>query len=253
MNGTDQIFQTHPNPLRPFEFNEQVACVFDDMAQRSIPFYHIIQQMTVDLAVRFFQPGSSIYDLGYSTGTTILLLLKKLEHQGIEFFKILGLDTSEAMKKQAEQKLNQFSYPHKSSVTLLLQDIRQNDYKHASVIIALYTLQFIEPKDRISLLKQIYKGLEPGGVFLMSEKLTQQDPLIRDAFVQHYYQLKRQHGYSELEISQKREALEQVLIPLTSDQYMGLFREAGFDSVYPYFSWYNFTSFICHKSKDSSK
>lgn len=246
MAKVDKVYNTPIGEIPPFTFNEKVAHVFDDMAERSIPFYREVQKMITDLTLTFFQEGSKIYDLGCSTATTSALVYQGLVDRGIKDFTIKGVDSSSAMCQEAVVKLDSIG-ASRDHVHITNGDFLTEDIHDASVVIMNYTLQFIDPLHREEIIKKIYDGLRHNGILLVSDKLLQSNTDISRTFIDKYYNMKRLNGYSELEISQKREALENVLIPYTLEEETELFKECGFKGVDAFFTWYNFTSFICIK------
>ncbi|MDA3955600.1 carboxy-S-adenosyl-L-methionine synthase CmoA [Oceanispirochaeta sp.] len=246
MSRKDKVFEDKNPVVRAFEFNESVAHVFDDMAQRSIPHYKDVQSMVATLGLTFYQDGTRIYDLGCSTGTTIALLLKGLKDHGLSDYTIKGIDSSAPMCREAEEKLSTLDI-EKGRVLIEEADIMEEPIENASVVIMNYTLQFIDPFQRESLIRKIYTGLNHNGILLVSDKTLQSHTDLSRIFVDNYYNLKRKNGYSELEISRKREALENVLIPYPIREEENLFRICGFEAVDLFYTWYNFSSFICLK------
>lgn len=278
----DRVFGTSVGPIPSFAFNEDVAAVFDDMADRSIPFYREVQRLTVVLAQRYAQKDTNIYDLGCSTGTTMSLLKEAISAEGPSNVSIFGVDSSKAMCEKARGKLGsgksrnpkpppngdggtgrgmvaatepgEFPAPREAPsyspvVHVKQRAIEREPLKNASVVIMNYTLQFIPPQKRNSVISRIFHSLVPGGVLLISDKMLQASTSVSHVFVDVYYDLKRAQGYSDLEIAQKREALENVLIPYPSDEERDLLKQSGFSTVDTYFSWCNFSSFICVKNE----
>lgn len=229
-------------PADKFEFNERVADVFDDMLDRSVPFYKEIIVMIAEIFGRSLQKGDAVYDLGCSTGTTLLYLAKVLGSQNFKFF---GVDSSQAMLDKALRKTQMFSMTE--SIVFIEQDITQTDISGAGGIILNYTLQFIKPAVKLEFLKKIHKGLRRGGTLILSEKVVNHDKGFNEQFLDSYYQFKKRRGYSELEIANKREALENVLIPLSIQENKDLLAQAGFSRVETFFQWFNFASFIACK------
>ena len=225
-----------------FKFDEKVAGVFDDMLSRSVPFYSEIQKMVADLAGNYYMEGSKVYDLGCSTGNTIINLCKAIKDKNAAF---IGVDSSEAVIKRAVEKIEGRGLGNR--VDLICTDILDLDLSDASVVIMNFTLQFIPPDRRPALLKKIYSGLSRGGVFLLSEKVLENNAETSELFIQKHYDFKREMGYSELEISKKREALEEVLIPFTMEEEFDLLKEAGFKNCSVFFKWFNFASFLAVK------
>lgn len=247
MSGKDTIFDYNGTAPVPFQFNEAVAHVFDDMAERSIPFYREVQRMIVTLAQSYYQPGSRVYDLGCSTGTTLCLLYEALkQHNGLS---LVGVDSSQAMCEKTGEKLAKMGVS-REKVGIHRKDILKQSVENASVVIMNYTLQFVKPLEREYLINKIYRGLSRNGILLVSDKMLQSSTDTSRVFADIYYGFKRENGYTELEIAKKRDALLNVLIPYNLREEESLFKEAGFHSVDVFFSWFNFTSYICVKKQE---
>ena len=236
----DDLFKQPKNQLGDFAFNEDVAEVFDDMLQRSVPFYNEIQLMISRFAEAYYQPKTTLIDLGCSHGSTLNSIA---ENTAIPPAMMIGIDNSEAMLEKATTRLQPFD-----GISLICGDIKESPITNASVIILNYTLQFIRPLYREQLIQHIYDSLVPGGILLLSEKVLENSTNMSRMFIQMYYQFKKEQGYSDLEISQKREALENVLIPYKVDEHYELMKKVGFSEVEIFFKWHNFASFIAVKS-----
>ncbi|MCB2180994.1 MAG: carboxy-S-adenosyl-L-methionine synthase CmoA [Desulfobulbaceae bacterium] len=239
----DKLYQ-NPEAPAEFIFNSQVAEVFDDMLQRSVPCYdQVIDMMAIQLN-RFCRNGDLVYDLGCSTGTTLLELSRRLEDKKINF---IGIDNSEAMIKKASLKAEMFS--QKEKVSFLKADIDETDISPCKAFILNYTLQFFRPIVRKDFLRRLHNVLQPGGILLISEKIISHDPLLNRAYIDFYHDFKRSQGYSETEIARKRESLENILIPFSILENTELLQKAGFSHVEPFFQWFNFASFIAVKEE----
>ncbi|MFZ9000749.1 MAG: carboxy-S-adenosyl-L-methionine synthase CmoA [Bacteriovoracaceae bacterium] len=246
MNQVDQIFSEKLNFISNFKFDEKVAKVFDDMVQRSVPFYDEIHKIICDLVPRYLQNDDETFlDLGCSTGTTITLVHQFLKsRRNSPKINFVGVDNSDSMLKICEEKfiehqllnaqLHQISLPELPSIK-------------SKMVVMNYTLQFIPPEKREKLLGDIYNIVEPGGVFILAEKIRTNDLEIEELTTDLYYDFKRRNGYSELEISQKREALEEVMIPTPPEEQIVLLKNAGFKSAEMVFRWYNFACYLCLK------
>lgn len=256
----DKIFDTKKRPIRPFEFNEEVTEVFDDMINRSVPLYQesIVRQSI--LAFKFYQPGTRIYDMGCSHGN---LGIKIHDHFREKNFSMIAVDSSQPMLHKYREKMQtqkncqkdisdsngKHAIPSKKNIHLLCGRAEQIKISRASVVIVNLTMQFIHPKKRDTFIRNIYKGLVPGGILLLTEKITHKDPLISDLNLVLYEALKRENGYSELEISQKRDALENVLIPEDLESHEKRLAHAGFRHMDVWLKWFNFASIIAIKIK----
>ena len=225
-----------------FEFNERVAEVFDDMLDRSIPFYKQVIAMTGEILGRSLVPHDTVYDLGCSTGTMLLHLGRMLQRADVRF---VGVDNSRAMLDKAMRKAQMYSLA--DAIDFIEQDITGASFTEAGAVILNYTLQFINPSVRQTFLKNIYDGLRRGGILILSEKIVSSDKEFNGQFLESYHRYKKNRGYSELQIANKREALENVLIPFTLRENMDLLRRAGFRRTETFFQWFNFVSIMACK------
>jgi tRNA (cmo5U34)-methyltransferase len=239
----DSLFRQPMKQVSDFEFNADVANVFDDMLNRSIPFYGAIQQMIADFVDHFYIEGTRVYDLGCSTGSMMVALAQQVPR----IKEIVGVDTSSAMIEKCIQRKADLHGQLEPRLTFLQEDLRQAELEHASAIIMNYTLQFVRPLYREKVVRRLYDALEPGGVLLLSEKVLEKSTDLSRLFIEMYYRFKRRQGYSDLEISQKREMLENVLIPYQVDEQVELLNSCGFSNVEIFFKWHNFASFIAIK------
>ena len=237
----DNLF-TENSSTEKFEFNESVARVFDDMLERSVPMYRECLESTVGWCVRFAREGSNIYDLGCSTGTFLSALASRFQAEAD--IRLIGVDNSAPMLKKARQKLALSPLPCK-----LIEADLQSDFElaNASVVVMNYTLQFIPLDLRLEVVRRILKGLNPGGLLLMIEKVTCDNPKFDRAYTDFHHRFKKTQGYSQLEIARKREALENVLTPRTVGENIDLLLKAGFASTEMFFKWNNFAGFVALK------
>jgi len=237
----DKLFG-EPQSSRDFVFDQKTAAVFDDMVARSVPLYDEMQRMCGELASSFAVGGSTLYDLGCSTGTT-LLTLDGVVDPGVRF---VGIDSSAAMLEIARRKLVQAGFAR--SHELVEADLGDSlELDNAAVCTMILTLQFIRPSDRARLLADVFRGLNRSGCLILVEKTTTDDSLLNRLFIDYYYDLKQRNGYSQMEIAQKREALENVLIPYTLEENRDALLGAGFRRVEIFFRWYNFCGLVALK------
>lgn len=239
----DEIFKQPGSGKKPFEFNAQVADVFDDMVSRSVPFYKEVLQMSAELAKEFYRPETMIYDLGCSTGALLPLLANEFKDTQ---FAYTGIDSS----KNMIEKANSIAAQMRSNAVckFLCADIADVGFLPASVFVSNYTFQFLKPLARATLLRKIYAALVPGGCLVVSEKCLEDSADMSRVFADRYHAMKERNGYSKLEIAEKRDALENVLIPFRVSENIDLLQEAGFNPVSIFFKCYNFASFIALKS-----
>ncbi len=224
---------------KQFEFDEEVAAVFDDMLQRSVPFYEEAQRISEFFALRYLKAGGRLYDLGCSTASLLISLAQKLPFEA----SLIGLDNSKAMLERSRKKISAYNL----SIELKEADILTYPYKKADVIVSNYTLQFIRPLVREELIQKIFDALEKEGAFIFSEKLISHDKRLNKELIEIYYDFKKAQGYSEFEIMQKREALENVLVPYSEEENIAMVKKAGFAHCEVIFRWANFATFIALK------
>jgi tRNA (cmo5U34)-methyltransferase len=240
--GKDEVFKGDIEKASDFKFGANVAKVFDDMVNRSVPYYGEIQRMMAELAADHAREETFVYDLGCSTGTTMI----GMDTMVTPNIKFIGVDDSQEMLDKCKSKLMElgFSRPYELRCADLGQGIK---IENASVVVLCLTLQFVRPINRDRLLQDIYKGLNPGGVLILVEKILAEESNFNRDFINYYYNYKRRNNYSEMEISQKREALENVLVPYKLSENITLLRDKGFVHCEVFFKWYNFAGLIAVK------
>ncbi len=236
----DEVFANPIHDLVDFAFDQRVASAFPDMIRRSVPGYDSLIPLLGLLAARHAQQGSVIYDLGCSLGAGLLATQHALKtfHKDVT---LIGVDNAPAMLERAHETFGK-------SVTLRCEDIREIDLHNASVVLLNFTLQFVPLIDRLTLLERIHDALRPGGVLLLSEKLAFERTDEEEWMNAAHLDFKRANGYSELEIAQKRSALENVLIPETENTHLERLHHAGFATAQRWFQALNFVGLIAHKA-----
>lgn len=236
--GRDNLFvQKH---VKSFVFDADVTRVFEDMIKRSVPGYGLSLQMISLIAAQYAQVGSRLYDLGCSLGASTLAMSHAVQGRGCV---ITGVDNSEAMLQACA--LNMQSSP--TPVQLVLGNIEAVDIVDASVVVLNFTLQFIARDKRDALMQKIYAGMRPGGVLVLSEKVAFDDDFEQQAQIQLHESFKKAQGYSELEVSRKRQSIEHVLIPETIETHHQRLAEAGFAHSQTWFQCFNFVSMLAYK------
>jgi tRNA (cmo5U34)-methyltransferase len=236
----DEVFRDTARPIGDFTFNDETASVFEDMLERSVPFYQEIQRMLVELAADFAIDGTAVCDIGCSTGTT-LSALDALPQD----VTLIGFDNSPAMLARADALLRgALRHPHELCCVDVNQGLR---IENASVVVMSLTLQFVRPLQRERVLRDISTGINHNGCLLLIEKVVAEESMLNRLYIQHYYEFKQRNGYSQLEIARKREALENVLIPYRAEENDAMLRAAGFRAVDMFFKWYNFVGLVALK------
>ena len=238
----DHIFAKNMLP-GDFIFDEKVAGVFEDMINRSVPGYSAIIAMIGVLAERYYQKGSIIYDLGCSLGGATFSVFERLKGQGCS---IVAIDNSIAMLERLATKQQKFEGAN-YCIESRCENIQVAQIENASVVILNFTLQFVPLADRAALIEKVFKGMNSGGVLIISEKIISPDNHLNELIIELYHQFKENMGYSKLEISQKRSALENVLIPETLDSHRARILQTGFSSFEVWFQSLNFASMIAIK------
>ena len=238
----DTIFSAPIEKLGDFTFDEAVAEVFPDLIQRSVPGYSNIITAIGMLAQRFVTDNSNIYDLGCSRGAGILSIRRNINGKQA---KIIGVDNSPAMVERCRTHIN--AYHSDVPVKVLCDDIRQVEIENASMVVLNFTLQFLPRADRLALLKKIHQGLNPNGILVLSEKFTFENETMNELLIDLHHTFKRANGYSELEVSQKRTALENVMLTDSIETHKQRLQEAGFSQIELWFQCFNFGSMIAVK------
>ncbi len=238
----DKVFAQKKDRIEPFAFNREVTAVFDDMLKRSVPLYQESILRQAQMAPEFFQEKTRIYDLGCSHGNLGVLIAAQFDDTP---FSMVGVDSSIPMIEKYYSRLEQMENAHQIDLVCgLLEDIQ---IENASVVLINLTLQFLALNKRDALIKKIYQGLLPGGILLVTEKIIHPSLSINELEQDFYQRFKRENGYSALEISQKRDALEKVLIPEAIGDHRQRFLDAGFSSFDVWLKWFNFASMIAIK------
>jgi tRNA (cmo5U34)-methyltransferase len=238
----DRLFSEKLDEISDFDFGKDTAVVFDDMLSRSVPYYAEIQRMIGEIAADYAVEGTRVYDLGCATCNALFELDPILPKD----VKFVGVDFSEEMLDQARHKIAERGI--KRDHELICADLNDEiEITKASVVIFNLTLQFIRPVRRQRVIRNIATGMLPGGCLLVVEKVLSKDSKVNRSFIKYYYAFKERNGYSKMEIAQKREALENILIPYRLEDNYELFINSGFSLCDVFFKWYNFCGMIAIK------
>jgi len=238
----DKIFFDKGPNKGSFEFSNEVVNVFPDMLSRSIPSYSRTIETIEFLTKEFIQPNTNCYDLGCSLGEASLSMLKGINVNGCQIYAI---DKSESMTRKFKKNLKENSLT--TPINILNDDILNSRIKNASIIVMNYTLQFLKEEDRQSMINKIFNGLNKGGLFLLSEKIKIQNNKVNDVLDQLHYNFKLKNKYSQLEISRKRDAIENVLIRDDLCTHQKRLERAGFKNFGIWMQHFNFASYIAIK------
>jgi tRNA (cmo5U34)-methyltransferase len=238
----DNLFARPLGKVPKFVFDRSVVDIFPDMIQRSVPGYQTIINHTGELAYRFVQQDSHIYDLGCSLGASTLAIRERIEGRNARIFAV---DNSQAMLDKLATILQ--TQPSDTGTQLITNDICDIEITNASLVVLNFTLQFVPLARRSELIGSIYKGLNPNGCLIISEKLHFEPESLNTLLTELHHQFKRDQGYSDLEISQKRDAIDKVLMPESLSTHIQRLKDCGFKSASPWFQCYNFGSLIAIK------
>jgi tRNA (cmo5U34)-methyltransferase len=244
---SDKLFSAPLQKVSDFSFDRQVAQVFPDMINRSIPGYAIMIQNIGELAKTYAQNDSIIYDLGCATGISTLSVARSVSHTNCS---VVGVDNSEAMLEKCQAFVD--SYQHDTLIELVAADIVDYALQPCSVVVMHFTLQFIKPEVRAQVLQGIYDALLPGGVLILSEKIKAPSVAQDELLIDLHHNFKRDNGYSELEISQKRTALENVMLLDSLEAHQTRLGECGFERITPWYQCFNFVSMVAFKPHTAS-
>ncbi len=238
----DTLYQDVQGQIKPFEFDERVADVFPDMISRSVPGYAQTISMLSVIAEEYAKEGSQVYDLGCSLGVATLALGQSIQGGNC---KIIAVDNSLAMINRCEKNLERAYLT--CPVDVIHADIRDVSIENASIVVMNFTLQFLPQDERTDLIKSIYYGLNPGGVLILSEKIQMENDEENELMIKLHHQFKRLNGYDDMEISGKRTALENVLVPETLEKHQQRISQAGFAKSTVWMQCLNFVSILAKK------
>ncbi len=241
MSKTDNIYKERKESIEAFTFNKQVAEVFDDMAARSIPFYNELQKMQAKIVFNYYKRNTAIYDLGCSTGNSILEINKIFKENKKIPPGIIAVDFSEDMIEIAKNKCSHFN------IEWNCKKVEDVEFQNTSVVLSSYVLQFVAPANRKKIINEVYSALSPNGIFILSEKIYEENESIENVFTTLYHDYKLRNNYTQTEVEQKAIALENVLIPATNASYVSMLQEAGFSHITTILKYLNFTCLIAIK------
>lgn len=240
----DEIYASDSADSGPFEFNEAVAQVFPDMLQRSIPGYAATLEAIGALAANWVPAGTRCYDLGCSLGAAALAMQRNISTSGCS---IVAVDSAPAMVERCRAAIAEPSRAGGPEISVVEGDIRDVAIGEASMVVMNYTLQFLPLAERVGMLRKIGDGMVDGGLLVLSEKVVDGDASVEALLVELHHDFKRRNAYSELEISRKRAALENVLIPERADAHLARLADAGFRHAGLWLKYFNFVSLVAIK------
>lgn len=243
LNNTQQdtLFEQQFESVKSFAFDQQVTDVFADMIQRSVPGYDSILKSIAMFCMQYAQKSTNVYDLGCSLGAVAVTAAQVTKDKKCH---VIGVDTSVPMLEKCQQIIDDKSL--ENIIQLHNKDIVSMEFENASVVVSNFTLQFIPKAQRLNVVQSIYDGLNPGGIFILSEKFKG-DEATDEFLIKHYHAYKKLNGYSNKEIQRKRQALKDVLIPDSIEEIKSRLSSVGFKNITKWFQCFNFASFIAVK------
>jgi len=235
----DRIYRSKLNKIKPFAFDEATADVFDDMLDRSIPWYGELQRFIALLTERFYVDGTYFYDIGCSTGNSIISVSEVMGKTRVRF---VAVDSSPHMIKRAQKKCYGIE-----NIKWICDGVENIEFKNGSIVNMAYILQFIPEGDRKKVLERVFDGMVDGGILIFCEKTHSNSKIFEESFIDIYHDFKMRNGYSKLEIDQKRKALEKILVPMSLEEYEQILKDIGFREIRILMKYLNFTSMVAVK------
>lgn len=236
--SVDQTISAVPGEWR---FNQEVSKAFDAHVRRSVPFYDELQRMVVELSDYYVRDHGVVYDLGSSTGETLMNLSRA--HAGKENVQFTGFDLSESMVREAQARLKQ------PGVRILHRNVLDIEWTpQPNFVTSLFTMQFLTLAERRRLLDRAHRGLVEGGALLLVEKTRSECAAFESMWTELHLEFKRRQGLTAEQILDKAMSLRGVLNPLSTEENLELLRQTGFGRVEVFFKWYNWVGFVAVKS-----
>lgn len=226
------------NPIGKWEFNKEVTNVFDNMISRSIPDYETMRKLCYMIGRNFITNGGTISDIGCSNGLASEDFIYNFPNANF----VLS-DVSESMIESCKER-----YDGIGNVSVIYHDLRNGIPTHNNdLVISSLTLQFTPIEYRWGIIQSIYDGLRNGGALILVEKVLGENSNIDNILVEEYYNIKRNNGYSDELIMNKRKSLEGVLVPLTAKFNEYLLNRCGFSQVDCFWRCLNFCAWVAIK------
>jgi len=238
----DLIFSNKKNQIKDFAFDAQVVEVFPDMITRSVPGYSTIIDTIGRISQQYVKDNTNVFDLGCSLGSATLAIKQNIKAQNC---KIIGVDNSSAMVERCKMHVSAFKGD--TQVDIVEGNILNFEISNASMVVLNFTLQFIEREQRQEIIQKIFDGMNSGGILILSEKISAPDSTCRDLLIDLHHNFKRANGYSELEIAQKRTALENVMRTDSLETHISRLETSGYSHITPWFQCFNFMSLVAIK------
>ena len=199
---------------------------FDEHIEKSIRGYSNLLEDVISLSRYFVEDGTSIVDIGCSTGKLTKAMIEYNQDHCSDG-NYIGIEIAEGFFKDLENRAKELE---EYKVDFILDDIRNCDFENCSLVTSIFTLQFMPKKDRLNVMKNIYKGLNDGGAFIFAEKTMCQNALVQDMITFNYYDYKRKSFDTE-DIMDKERTLRHMMKPNTWEEIESNLAKAGFSDV----------------------
>lgn len=196
---------------------------FDEHIDSSIPNYSLLVDSVLSLSKYFVDEENNVVDIGCSTGK----LLEAIPHKGNK----IGIDESPNLCPAPNDKAKYVCYD--------IREINLNEFGKSSLILSIFTLQFIPRINRLMVLSNIYENLTIGGAFIWAEKVYGETGIEQELMNFAHYDFKRRKFTSE-EILDKEQDLRELMRPNTSSENERLAQNAGFDKGIKFWKFFNF-------------
>jgi tRNA (cmo5U34)-methyltransferase len=225
------------------EFSFTTIRDFDAHIAREIRGYETLFSIASGLADTVIATGTNVYDLGCSTGRFLVSLAKRIADETDTFrrryVQFIGIEPND-----------NFADRHRDapdSVTFIRKRVTPStQFENASLISAIFTLQFIPIHERQPVVRNIYEGLNPGGVFLLAEKVYSSDPEIDRLINNSHLDFKREIT-DAAQILENDVRLRSIMRPLTLQENVSLLGNAGFNRCECFWRVNNFVALIAIK------
>jgi tRNA (cmo5U34)-methyltransferase len=224
-------------PAGGWEFTPDVVEAFDGHVRASVPFYDVIQAAVAELSDWLAPSGTEIADLGASTGTTAAAIIERHPDRSYRFHLYDEsremLDAARAKNRAIPEGDSSLLWSHR--VVLGVDALAHN---YANLTLALFTLQFLGPLVRKTVLEQARRAAAPDGVILVAEKVRVPDARWAEIATEVSWDVKADAGIPAESIRSKARALRGVLRPVRVESVFAELEAAGWVSPTVLFRWH---------------
>jgi tRNA (cmo5U34)-methyltransferase len=226
-----------------YEFSFTTIRDFDSHIAQEIRGYETLFTIATGIANTVIATGTNIYDLGCSTGRFLITLAERIAAEADtyrrRYVRFIGIEPNDNFAAYHTNKPD--------SVTFVRERITAStQFENASLISSIFTLQFIPIHERQAVIRNVYHGLNPGGVLLLAEKVYAGDPEIERLINDSHFDFKREFT-DPAQIFAKDVRLRSIMRPLTLQDNVSLLENAGFDRHECFWRVNNFAALIAIK------